>query len=565
MATQKIEWKERLTSVWNKITFSLDINIHRTVTEQNDHIENMIKNELSLTEKEKKFLVDELQNIFDALRIGDNSVEKRQCNNCQEWHQAIQYCEFCIRKYLENNFGNWTSRNDEIDKLIKECQQKTLAPHKVIEWIEYDQFGNVEHLTEGGCSSIYTATWKDGHYKKWDSERQILERFGRQDVVLKRLYNSNNNVNWFQEVTLSFTLDYTSAFIAEFYGLTKDPITQDYMLVLNHYQSDLRHFIKKDDYHSFTLLQKYRIINCTAISLTTIHQQNILHRDLHSGNILYNAKLFIWEISDLGLSGPVDKPSDSIYGNLPYIAPEVICGEVYTTKSDIYSMGILMWEVITGETPFDDYDYEHDSELAIDIVKGCRPKIYKCIPREYATLMEQCWDANPDNRPDAYTICKKMGSLLKPLYNEMDEQQKLIMRSKSLKSKIKNFFKLKLRSKKGKNKNQVIMNTQISKNTKSRVYKIQNSKVYAFKIPIQPRNATDAFDSGQFDFEISEQSDLEVSEEMQQQYLKSVGANNAFDSGQFDFEISEQSDLEVSEEMQQQYLKSVGANNDDQE
>ncbi|RHZ43784.1 hypothetical protein Glove_856g43 [Diversispora epigaea] len=457
-----------------------------------------------------------LRSAYDALRIGNNSVEKQQCNNCQNWHQATQYCEFCIRKYLKNNFGNWTSGNNEIDKLIQECQQKTVAPDSVIEWIEYDQFEDVEHLTEGGCATIYTAIWKEGYYDKWNSERQTLERFGRQKTVLKRLNNSNNNsVNWFQEVTLSFTLNKTSVFLAKFYGLTKDPTTQDYMLVMRYYQNDLRHFLK-DNCQSLSLLQKYNIIYLIAFNLNNFNRQNIVHRDLHSGNILYNSRNTIWSISDLGLSGPVNKPSNSIYGNLPYIAPEVICSEIYTTKSDIYSMGILMWEVITGETPFD--DYEHDLELALDIVKGCRPKIYEYIPHEYATLMKQCWDANPDNRPDAYTICTEMRLLLISLYKEMNRQHEIIQ-SKNLKLIIKNFFNFfKLKTKKDKN-NQAIINTQSSNNTQIKKYRIQNSKVYTFNIPIQPRNATDAYDSGQNGFEISD--------EMQQQYLKIIGADNS--------------------------------------
>ena len=113
------------------------------------------------------------------------------------------------------------------------------------------------------------------------------------------------------------------------------------MLVLNNYDNDLRCFLK-DNYQSLTLLQKYHIISCIANNLIEIHFQNIIHRDLHSGNILYKSNTS--KISDLGLSGPVDKPSNSIYGNLPYIAPEVICGEIYTTKSDIYSLGVIFWK-----------------------------------------------------------------------------------------------------------------------------------------------------------------------------------------------------------------------------
>ncbi|RHZ82924.1 hypothetical protein Glove_103g27 [Diversispora epigaea] len=516
MATQKIVWNDKLERVWDKTYIYLDINIHKTITQQEEFRKNMVKNDSSLTENEKKFLLYELQMVYDKLKIGNNSIEKQQCNNCQNWHQATQYCEFCIRKYLENNFRNWTSGNEEIDKLIQKCQQKTVSPQYVIEWINYDQFENIEHLTEGGCATIYTAMWKDGSYDKLNSEKQILERFGREKIILKRLNDSNsNNVHWFQEVTLSFTLDNTFQFLAVCYGLTKDPSTNDYMLVLMRYDNDLRHFLK-DNYHSLTLLQKYNIIYDLLNTLIKIHEQNIMHRDLHSGNILYST--LQWCISDLGLSGPADKPLNSIYGNLPYIAPEVYCGQIYTIKSDIYSIGILMWEVITGEIPYG--DHEHDSDLAFSIASGYRPKIYENIPLEYATLMKQCWDANPDNRPDANIIYDKMKLLVKSLYEEMDKQQEPTIQSKNFKSRIKKFFK----SSSIKNEDkQVIKDIQSNENKGSKIYKIQTSKVYTINFSIQPRNATDeeqqAFDSGQIDFEISE--------EMEQLYLKSIGADNS--------------------------------------
>ncbi|RHZ84432.1 hypothetical protein Glove_82g76 [Diversispora epigaea] len=434
---------------------------------------------------------DQFENIEYLTEGGfeNNSEEKQQCNNCQNWHQAIQYCEYCIRKYLENNFGNWTSGNNEIDKLIQECQKKTLAPFAVIEWISYDQFENIEYLTEGGCASIYKAIWKDGCYYEWNSENQILERYGKQIVILKRLNNSNsNNVKWFQEVTFSFTLGND---VAACYGLTKDPITNNYLLVLFYYDSDLRHFLI-DNYHTLTWLQKYKIICYIIDSLDEIHNQNIVHKDLHSGNFLNDAGYSYWKISDLGLSGPVDKPLNSVYGNLPYIAPEVLCGQIYTTKSDIYS-------IATGEAPFG--KHEHDSDLQFAIVNGYRPKIHKEIPQEYVTLMKQCWDANPDNRPDAITIYKKMESSIRQFYTEKN----------NLKSKIKNFFKLK--SFKNKNK-PIIKNTQLIKNTKS--------QVYTFSIQNQPRNATDEQET--FD---SQLNDLIISNEIDHLYHESIEANNS--------------------------------------
>ncbi|RIA79742.1 kinase-like domain-containing protein, partial [Glomus cerebriforme] len=84
-------------------------------------------------------------------------------------------------------------------------------------------------------------------------------------------------------------------------------------------------------------------------ALDSIHRENVIHRDLHTGNILYLKFNNVWNISDLGFCGPVDKPLGSIYGNLPYIAPEVIVGKGYTFASDIYSIAMLMWEISSGQ------------------------------------------------------------------------------------------------------------------------------------------------------------------------------------------------------------------------
>ncbi|RHZ89765.1 hypothetical protein Glove_11g29 [Diversispora epigaea] len=500
MATREMILNERLKGAWDRLFFSLDSNVQKTITENEEFQKNMI-HKLPLTENEKNFLLNELQRVWDRHRVRFNSTDKLQCKFCQNWHLAIRYCESCIRKYLENNFGNWTSGNDEIDKLIKECQKKTVSPRNVIEWISYDQFENIEYLTEGGYATIYTANWKDGYYFKWNSEKQILERLGGHKVILKSLNDSNsNNVKWFQEVTFNFTLDKTFQVLAKCFGLTKDPKTKNYMLVMYYYNYDLRRYLK-DNYHTLKEIQKYRIIYRIAGSLVRIHGQNILHRDLHSGNILCSRHLQ-WYVSDLGLSGPVDKPlnNNSIYGNLPYVAPEVFRGQIYTKKSDIYSLGILMWEVITGEIPFD--EHEHSIVLQVDIINGYRPEIYKNIPQEYADLMKQCWDGNPDNRPDANTIYKKMELLIKSIYNEMGEMNEMDEMVEM-----------------DKKQGQIIIPERLAKKN-IKLFKKAISKAYSFGIQTKSQNSTDD-EQKSFDSFDSQLNDLIFSEEMEKQLYKS--------------------------------------------
>ncbi|RGB33859.1 kinase-like domain-containing protein, partial [Rhizophagus diaphanus] len=141
----------------------------------------------------------------------------------------------------------------------------------------------------------------------------------------------------------------------------------------------------------------YLIVN----ALNCIHKENSIHRDLHSGNILYSQFNNGWYISDFGFCGPADKSPTSIYGNLPYIAPEVLRGKKHSYKSDIYSIAMLMWEISSGQPPFNDHNYRNDLGLTLDIViHGIRPEIVPGTPPKYKKLMEQCWDADPSKRPD---------------------------------------------------------------------------------------------------------------------------------------------------------------------
>jgi hypothetical protein len=85
MANQEIEWNEKLKSVWDKLFLSLDYDIYKTLSERKKYFENSIKNNSSLTENEKNFLINNIQDIYDAYNINYDCGENQQCNNCQNW------------------------------------------------------------------------------------------------------------------------------------------------------------------------------------------------------------------------------------------------------------------------------------------------------------------------------------------------------------------------------------------------------------------------------------------------------------------------------------------------
>jgi len=198
-----------------------------------------------------------------------------------------------------------------------------------------------------------------------------------------------------------------------YYGITQDPITKDFMLIMDYYESgDLEHYITKN-FYNLDWINKLEILKYIIEGLDHIHSQKVIHRDLHSGNILCSdsSNKHPVVISDLGISKSSTESTGNnvIYGIIPYIAPEVFEEQKYTTASDIYGFGMIMWELMTGRKPF--WDQNHDTELIIEICDGLRPPIVTNAPKGYIELMQKCWHSDPNKRPTSVYLKEKLNSL----------------------------------------------------------------------------------------------------------------------------------------------------------
>src|SRR6266487_2635898 len=181
------------------------------------------------------------------------------------------------------------------------------------------------------------------------------------------------------------------------------------MIIMPYYrEGDLVHYINKD-FYSIGWYKKLGILEYIISGLKNIHSVEIVHRDFHSGNIFLYGKNGV-RIGDLGLSkSATDSTNDDCnenYGIIPYMAPEIFLGQKYTAASDIYSFGMIMWEIMTGRRPF--WDKNHDTDLIIEIVDGLRPQIVTNAPEGYIELMEKCWHSDPNKRPTAADIDEMM-------------------------------------------------------------------------------------------------------------------------------------------------------------
>src|SRR3954454_13321443 len=139
----------------------------------------------------------------------------------------------------------------------------------------------------------------------------------------------------------------SSHYIIKCYGITKDPKTNNFAMVMEYAENgNLRQRLNKY-FNSMNWKNKFRALSDIAEGLNNIHKEGLIHQDFHSGNILNFNTYF--GITDLGLCKPANEKSEKdVYGVLPYIAPEVLRGREYTQASDIYSFGIIIYEVFNG-------------------------------------------------------------------------------------------------------------------------------------------------------------------------------------------------------------------------
>ncbi|GES81542.1 kinase-like domain-containing protein [Rhizophagus clarus] len=345
------------------------------------------------------------------------------CFDCNRSNTSDGWCQYCNSRRFQQDFNKWTSGNEFIDKFIQDTQLKARDSKEVMEWIPYNYFRNIQYLAQGGFSIVYKAILLNGRIYKWGNEEKQWKRYSnklndddyenakQQDSIMSPL-NQNEKEGWYVVLkSLNNSSNINENFLNEF-----NPETLNYMIAME-YKCD-GNFRSNLMIRKYNPYDKYHNLRWIAKSLKALHKCNLVHGDLHSGNLLSDHRTWAC-ISDFGLSKPADKSikSNEIYGVLPYIAPEVLRGKPYTKAADIYSFGIIMWEMSSGIPAFN--NIPHDFDLSLDICKGLRPKnfevpnifdniieqkIFENIEVKYTELMIRCWDPDPNKRPTAKNL-----------------------------------------------------------------------------------------------------------------------------------------------------------------
>eukprot|EP01105_Mastigella_eilhardi_P008505 TRINITY_DN2061_c0_g1_i18.p1 TRINITY_DN2061_c0_g1~~TRINITY_DN2061_c0_g1_i18.p1 ORF type:complete len:1315 (-),score=237.47 TRINITY_DN2061_c0_g1_i18:455-4399(-) len=181
-----------------------------------------------------------------------------------------------------------------------------------------------------------------------------------------------------------------------FMGFAKTPET---IFILTEYmpQGSLADALRNGSvYMSFAMM--LNIAHDVALGLNFLHTNKppILHRDMKSANLLLSAN-FTAKVCDFGLTIFSDTAKADVIGSLLWTAPEVLRGEYYTQKADVYSYGIVLWEIVTREQLYIDLNPHCVATRVVD--EDFRPTIPGSVPQPIAELMRNCWAPDPINRP----------------------------------------------------------------------------------------------------------------------------------------------------------------------
>ena len=251
-----------------------------------------------------------------------------------------------------------------------------------------DRYEIIRSIGEGGMANVYLAN------------DTILERRVAVKILRGDLASDEKFVRRFQREAISAS-SLSHPNIVEMYDVGEDE--GKYFIVMEYVEGkSLKSLIKKRN--GLTLPEVIDIMLQLTDGIACAHNSYIIHRDIKPQNIIVLDDGRV-KITDFGISQALNRheltETNSVMGSVHYLPPEQANGTGTTIKSDIYSLGIVMFELLTGKVPFKG---ENAVEIAIKQMKDPIPSIseYKeGIPQSIENVILKATAKNPKNRYDS--------------------------------------------------------------------------------------------------------------------------------------------------------------------
>lgn len=339
-----------------------------------------------------------------------NEFKKRQKNGdtgCDDYNKYLQdvkiYSEIPANVVIPDEDRNKSS----LISLTKDAVSKAVANGSKVNdqcLLEINDYEIIEKLGSGGFGIVYLIKEKNTGFEF--AAKVSKTRVGEESIID---YIKEVNVMW----------SFNHAAIAKLYGYClKDFDDDDRQVIImeNVPNGDLHTVIEEDRNgnpregwdNTQKLINLYGIASGMAYSAS----YGVLHSDLKPANILMTNDLRpkitdfdTIRIEEEGFVQSCNLSYDDISSPL-YTAPEVIEGDDYNEKSDVYSYAIIAYEIITSLVPFPKYRSRCKLEFAV--VKGLRPTIPDNVGPMYEQLIKDCWNGDPKKRPSFKDIVNRL-------------------------------------------------------------------------------------------------------------------------------------------------------------
>ncbi|KAM3321239.1 serine/threonine-protein kinase STY13 [Capsicum chacoense] len=284
---------------------------------------------------------------------------------------------------------------DALAQALTDPQFPTIGLGINDEWtIDLEKLTVGESFAQGSFGKIYTGT-----YNGEDVAIKLLERPEhdpeKADFMEKQFQ---------KEITMLATLKHPN--IVRFIGACRKSMV--WCIVTDYARGgSVRQFLSSRQNRAVPLKLAVKQALDVARGMEYVHSQHLIHRDLKSDNLLIAADKSI-KIADFGVARieVLNEEMTPETGTYRWMAPEMIQHRPYTQKVDVYSFGIVLWELVTGLLPFQNMTAV---QAAFNVVnKGLRPTIpTDCLP-VLSDIITCCWDANSDKRPTFSEVVKML-------------------------------------------------------------------------------------------------------------------------------------------------------------